>query len=327
MRSRVVRTAVLLGLLVAAGSIALAQSPPPPQEPAATSPETIELPAGGVVLVPDERLAVDSEDIQLGRAGVRNTLVVRNTSSEAFSRIISWAMPEIDKNSIGDDVVVLAGADARNFANAAVTVDGVPVQTGIEQRASAFGRDITSVLETAGVPLNPLAPGAEEALRRVPAEQATDLEERGAVHHEDDRLLPNWAVKTTMFWRQTFEPGKSITIGLVYAPVTASGVWTSQSLAQLKETYCIDRATEQALAARLSKPGRAPVAHRLTYAMTGAAGWWTSVPRLKLAVEKPSLEAIVATCWKDLKPAGPTLLEAVRADFKPGEDIRVLLVN
>ena len=317
----------MLGLFLPVVSPGLAQAPKPPAEPVTTSPDTIELPAGGLMLVPDERLSVESDEIQLGRASVRNTIVVRNSSSEAFSRIVSWALPEVDKSAIGDDVAVLPGADPRNFAAASVTVDGVPVQAQLEQRASAFGRDITSLLEAMGVPLNPLVPGAEEALRRVAGEQTADLEERGAVHHEDDRLLPGWSVRTTLFWRQTFEPGKAVTISLGYAPVTASGVWTAQSLAQLKEAYCIDRAAEQAIAARASRPGRAPVAHRLTYTIAGAAGWWTTVPRLKLAIEKPSPDAVVAACWKDLKASGPTLLESVRPDFKPGEDIRVLIVN
>lgn len=334
MRSCLALPALLLAAVLVAAAPAGGQVPQPQPgpralaaDPLASVPETIELAAGGLVLVPDERLAVEAEEIVLGRAAVRATLVVRNTSAEPLTRYVSWLLPDIDMSVIGEDVVVLPGAGPANFANAVATVDGVPVQLVIEQHTSAFGRDVTALLEAAAVPLNPLAPDIEEKLRRVATERLAELEERGVVTRDDDRVVPAWTLRTTAFWRQTFEPAKVLTIELAYAPVTASGLWSRDSLAALKEAYCIDRGTEEAIAARLAKSGRGLVMHRLTYAMAGHPGWWTAVPRQRLAIEKSGFETLIATCIADLRSVGPTLLETVRRDFRPGDDIRVLFVH
>ena len=334
MRSCLALPALLLAVVIAGTAPARGQAPQPQPgpralatDPLASVPETIELAAGGPVLVPDERLAVEAEEIVLARAAVRTTLVVRNTSAEPLTRYVSWPLPDIDMSAVGEGVVVLPAADPGNFASAVVTVDGAAVPLAIEQRAAAFGRDITALLETAAVPLNPLAPGVEEALRGLAPDRLAEIEERGIVTRDDERIVPAWTLRTTAFWRQTFEPAKALTIGLAYAPVTASGLWSPESVDALKSAYCIDRGLEEAIAARLAKSGHGLVVHRLTYAMAGHPGWWTSVQRHRLAIEKSGFETLIATCVGDLRAVGPTLLETVRRDFKPGDDIRVLWVN
>lgn len=328
MRILVALPALMLALLVAQASPLRAQSQQQaPTEPLAAIPDTVELPAGGLFFVPDDRIAVEAQEVVLGRTVVRTTYVVRNPSADAISRIVSWPLPEIDMNVVGDGVVVLPGADTLNYSAATVVVDGAAVPLEFEQRAWAFNRDITDVLKASGVPLNPMVVGIEEVMRRLPAEALAELEERGAVHQDDDRIVPNWAVRTTAFWSQTFEPGKALTIGLAYAPVTASGVWGAESLGTLKEAYCIDSDLEAAVAARRTKSGRGLVTHRLTFTMAGNSGWWAAIPSFRLALEKSGFETLIAVCWRDLRIVGPTLLESIRRDFKPGDDIRVLFIN
>lgn len=326
MRTSVALPALMVALLVAQGALPSARSQDARASNSAAS-ETIELPAGGLVFVPDERIVVEAQDVVLGRSGVGTTYIVKNASPDVISRIVSWPLPEIDMNSIGEDVVVLPGSDPVNFSAAKITVEGAAVALGFEQRASAFGRDITDLLKAAAVPLNPLSPGAEDALQRATAETLADLEERGAVNRDDDRIVPNWLMRTTAFWRQDFAPGKTITIGLAYAPVTASSVWGPGSLAALKETYCIDRQMQAAVAERLAKSGRGLIAHALTFSMAGNSGWSSAIPSFRLALEKSGLETSVAVCWPDLRVVGPTLIESRRRDFKPGDDIRVLFIE
>ncbi|MGE3919269.1 MAG: DUF4424 family protein, partial [Hyphomicrobiaceae bacterium] len=298
------------------------------ETPAAAEPEasadTLELPAGGLVLIPDERIAVEAEEVVLSRSLVRVTYAVRSRSEAPLARIVSWPLPEIDANAIGDDVVVLPAGSPRDYSGVVVTVDGAAVPLSFEQRAVAFSRDLTVLLEAAGLPLNPLATGVEEALRSVPADRLAELEERGAIRRDDERLVPAWAVRTTAFWRQTFEPGRLLTIGLAYGPVTASGLWRPESLATLRETYCIDKGLEGAIAARIAKSPRGLVAHRLTYTMANSPGWSAPIPSFRLAIEKSGFETLIASCWEGLRVVGPTLVENVRRDFHPGDDIRVL---
>lgn len=293
----------------------------------ATASDTLELPAGGLVFVPHEQVAVEAEEIVLARDSVRTTYAVRNRGTDPITLALAWPLPEIDMNAIGDDVAVLADGDPINFSGVTVVLDGMPVSLGFEQRASAFHRDITAILEQSGVILNPMAGVVAAQLAKLPAAVLAELEVRGAIRREDERVLPNWATKTTAFWSQTFEPAKLMTFGLTYVPVTASGLWQAEQLAELRETYCIDAALEAAIAARAGGSGRGLFTHQLTYTMANNPGWWAPTANFRLVIEKTSSQTLVATCVKGLKPIGPTLLEWVTRDFRPKDDVRVLFIN
>lgn len=295
--------------------------------PACASGGTVELPAGDLAFVPEGRIVIEAQEIVLSRDVVKATYAVRNRSPEPLTRMMAWPLPEIDMNVLGEDVVVLASGDPINFAAAAVAVDGVPVSLEFEQRATAFARDATALLAAGGVSPNPKAGGVAEQLAGLSPEQVGEFEERGVVHRNDNRLVPNWAVKTTAFWRQTFAPDQLLTIGLAFGPVTASGLWGASSLADFKTAFCIDDDQAASIAARAASSARGLVTHRLTYTTGNSPGWWQAIANARLVIEKVNVETIVATCVKDLKPIGPTLLEAVFREFRPKEDIRVLFIN
>ncbi|MDX2158301.1 MAG: DUF4424 family protein [Hyphomicrobiaceae bacterium] len=295
--------------------------------PATAADDTIEAPAGGLLFIPDERTVVEAQDVVIGRGSVKATYAVRNTSSDPIVRVVSFALPEIDMNIVGEEVVVVASADPRNFVGATVEVDGVAVALELEQHAVAFTRNVTRELEAAGIPLNPLVPGIELRLGALPPALKVRLEERGAIRRDDQRVVPNWAVRTTAFWRQSFDAGRTVTINLAYQPVTASGVWGADSLPAHQQAYCIGKDLQAAIAARAAQTGRGLVAHRVTYAAASEPGWWAPIPSFRLAIEKAGLETLVATCRKDLRAVGPTLLEWVGKNYAPGDDIRVLFIN
>ena len=50
--------------------------------------ETIELPAGGLLFVPDDRITVESQEVVLSRAAVRTTYVLRNATPDPITRIV-----------------------------------------------------------------------------------------------------------------------------------------------------------------------------------------------------------------------------------------------
>jgi hypothetical protein len=320
MRRRPSPTALALALaIVLPWSLALA--------PAHAGDNTQGLPAGGLLFVPDDRIVVEAQEIVLGRASIRVTYAVRNKADVPLMRAVAFPMPTIDMEVLGDNVVVLPAGDPRNFTAAAVAADGQPISLAFEQRARAFTRDITELLGSLGLPVNPMSGGIEAALKQLAPEQFAQLEERGAVRNEHPRLLPNWTLLTTAHWRQTFLPEKLATIGLAYAPVTASGLWGPDSLAELKAGYCIDSDLEAAILAKSAKAGRALATHRITYSVTSEPGWWVPIPNFRLAIEKPGFETLVATCHKDLRLVGPTLVEWIGKDWRPQDDIRVLFID
>jgi hypothetical protein len=291
------------------------------------SSDRLELPAGGLVLVPDDRLPVESEEIVLARDRVRITYTIRNHAEDPLTRVVAWPLPEIDMNAIADGRVELPNTVLRNFVRAEATAAGARVTLQFEARASAFARDLTPVLQEAGSPLHPMAPGLETMLKALPAGRLSELEERGAILRDEGRVLPNWTFKTTAFWRQTFEPGKSVAIGLTYQPVVGGGPWRPQMLDEWRQAYCIDKKLEAEIASRLAKSRKGVEVGRLSYTVGNEPGWWAPVPTFRLAIEKPHFDTLVATCWANLRPAGPTLLVSTRPDFKPDDDIRVLFID
>jgi hypothetical protein len=293
----------------------------------ASSGDRLELAAGGLALIPDERLSVESEEIALAQSRTRITYTIRNRADNRLTRIIAWPLPEIDMNAIGDGRVTLPDTVLRNFARAEATVDGARVTLKFEARASAFARDLTAVLQESGIPLHPMAPGLETMLKALPAARLGELEERGAIVRDDDRILPYWAFSATAFWRQTFEPGKAITIVFTYQPIVGAGRWRPQMLDEWRRTYCIDKKLEAEIASRLAKSRKGVETRRLTYAVGNEPGWWAALSNVRLAIEKPHLDTLVATCWPDLRPAGPTLLVSTPPEFKPDDDIRVLFID
>ncbi|MEZ5856345.1 MAG: DUF4424 family protein [Hyphomicrobiaceae bacterium] len=292
----------------------------------ATAETATMVPAGGLLLIADERLVVEAQEVILGRESVKATYAVRNTSSEAVVRIVSWRLPEIDANALGDEVVQLASPDPKNFAAAGVAVDGVNVSLAFEQRAIAFGRDVTALLEAQALPLNPIVSGVEGRLLALPPEQKSAFEERGIVRSEPPRAFANWSVHTTGFWRQTFPPGKLVTMSLAYRPMTGVRAWTSHSLQDLRQSYCIDQAKAAEIAAKAARSGKL-TAYQLTYVVTNEPGWWTAIPKFRLAIERTDLDTITATCQKGFRNVGPTLVESIAEGWQPIDDIRVLFIR
>lgn len=295
--------------------------------PARAGDDTVELPAGGLLIVPDDRIVVEALEVVLGRGSVKVTYAMRNTASEPVAQLVAWPFPEIDAGALGGEVVVLSDGDPQNFATATATADGAAVKLALEQRASAFARDCTDLLQAAGLPLNPLASGVDGQLASLPQATLALLLERGIVRRDDARIVANWSVRTTGHWRQTIAPGASITVGLSYAPVTASGRWGAESLAELKEAYCIDETMAAAIAARADKAGRALITHRLTYVEGNGPGWSRPIPDFRLAFEKSGFETLIASCRGPMRVVGPTLSEWVAHAYQPGEEIRVLFIN
>ncbi len=294
---------------------------------AAGASKTILLPAGGLLLIGDDRLVVEAQEVILGRQAIRATYAVRNTSSEVLSRIISWPMQEIDANSIGDEVVVLPAADAKNFAAAAVAVDGVAVPLAFEQRAIAYARDVTAILQSNSIPLNPITPGTEERLAALHPERLAEFEERGIVRRDAPRVVGTWTLQSTAYWRQTFEPGKLVTMSLAYGPISASDVWSPELAATARDTYCLDAAQEQSIAAKVAQNPRGLVTHRLTYVVNNEPGWWAPIPKFRLAIEKPAWDSVVATCQKGFRIVGPTLIEWIGEAWQPTDDLKVMIIK
>lgn len=195
-----------------------------------------------------------------------------------------------------------------------------------QQRAQAIGLDITQDLIAAGIPLLPSGGGAMPALQSLPPLQRSELAVRGIVRLEDDRVQPAWSLRTSVFWRQAFAPRRATTLVLSYRPMTGRGRLDIAALEALRTSHCLDAATETALAKRAASQAGGVPAFWLTYAIGSPTGGSTPVDRFRLRISKPGPDALVATCFADLKVIGPTVLEGRTDRFVPDRDVAVLIV-
>ena len=285
---------------------------------------TVEIAAGGLIFVNDPLIAIDSLEVLVRPDEIRATYVVKSSAPKPRTILVAFALPDLDMAALGDQQVQLAASQSANFVAATFAADGIPVAVELEQRALAFGLDVSRHLEAARIPLSPTTKAIADRLTRLPPAVKTDLAERGVVRIEDDRVVPNWTLKTTANWRQTFQPRRPVTVVLTYAPVAAKAPFASAALDGLRKSHCIDSATEAAITRRIAAKAGNVTLGWLSYALTAGSNWAAPLASFRLLIEKPDIDTIVATCRPGLRPVGPTALEWNAIGFSPDEDLHVL---
>ena len=287
----------------------------------------IEIAAGGLILVNNPALRIEAKELVVKPDRIRATYVIRNTSTRSRTVLVAFPLPDIDTAAIGDEHIRLAQPQAANFVDAAITADGAPVEPGIEQRAVAFGLDVTVALETAQVPLPPFALDMAERLARLPPAVRTDLAERGIVRLDVNRVHPNWTLKTTAHWRQEFQPGRAVTLTLTYMPVVAQAPFAAALIDQLRKSHCIEATVDAAITRKVVASAGKVTFQWLSFALTSGSGWSGPVGSFRLLVEKPSIDTIVSTCQQGLRSIGPTAIELTARDYQPDDDLYVLFIR
>ncbi len=290
-----------------------------------------EIPAGGLIIVPDVALAIERQDVTVSRDSIRIVYAIANDSPEPRTLQITFPLPELDATALADQTVNLPQLDPVNFVGAVYSADGIERPAGFEQRAIAFGVDVTADLTAAGIPLYPYLPVTAERLARMPEALRTDMTERGVVRIDNDRIYPGWTLRTTAVWRQTFAPGKTTVLALTYKPISGSTRPSTEAIVTLREPYCLTAAAEAAIARHASAPPQAGTSAAplswVHYALTSGASWALPSAKFRLHVVKPVPDSLIASCRKGMRPAGPTVLEWKAEDFSPDDDVLVLFIR
>jgi hypothetical protein len=105
----------------------------------------------------------------------------------------------------------------------------------MEQRAFVGNTEVTARLTSLGVPLQPLAKRVVEKLdalakpiqHQLITEKIVRTDEFDQGKGMELHFAPEWTVKTTYFWDQTFPAGRELTVEHVYAPSVGGTVQTS----------------------------------------------------------------------------------------------------
>lgn len=310
--TRRLRTACAALLLTACATLQPAFASPP------------ELAAGGLVLVANGHIVPEQQDVIIAPDRVRLVYAFRNSGETDASMLVTFSLPELDMTWIWDQPPALPRPGDPNFVEAVTTADGLAVTYRLDQRAYSLGLDVTDALRAQSIPLFPYENSIHDRIARLTAATKQDFVARGILRAaSDDKLLPAWILRTTVWWRQPFPAGKLVTLVHSYRPVVGR---PAAPLSALERTACLEAEDVRKLekAARNGNPPRLTV---VSYQTTAGSSWSDSIGRFRLIVEKPSATSQVATCRSGMQVVSPTQLEWQRRDYAIDDDVTVLFVD
>lgn len=295
---------------------------------------------GGIELVANKSISMDSEDLYISEKEVRVRYRYTNRSSKDQELTISFPLPPI------------RAADEEKYGSTAIpdyaqlkfvtTVNGKPVKFQVLRRAELKGKDVTQRLTQLGWPLDWITGTGEEPAfvkRLTPAQLQAGVRE-GLLRREDHGMhFPTWDVVTHVTRKQAFPAGKTVEVTHRYAPMLGGSVAGSLDPAVRKvdsgtvEHYCIDQtfltAFDKKVAVRLKNPD-APMAYSETwigYVLSSGRNWRGPIKDFRLVVDKGKPENLLSFCMSGVKKISPTQFEVRRKNFEPKGDLEILIVE
>ena len=301
--------------------------------------------AGGLVFKPSASISMASEDLYLSMRQVRVAYVFHSSAAATQDLLLAFPLPvmpvsgldAVSSDQVPDATTTGTHHDASwvpNYLDFTVRVNGQSVVTRASGRALLHGRDVSRVLQEAGMPLLFATDAdSERAAQVLPATKRAKLVSEGLLRRsaslnttEPDLYLPQWEYQAMFEWRQPFAPGDT-RVEIAYVPRIGDIVDVGGSESGYPPVspgfagYCIDDTLRHAL-------GRHSPSHwdisTLGYVLTTANYWKGPIGRFHLVIEKPAPTDIVAFCPLDAKKVSPTRFEWTRMNHVPTRDIKVM---
>jgi hypothetical protein len=314
--------------------------------PALANDSTAELAAGGLVLTRTDAIEMRSEDLFISQEAVQVRYVFVNTSGAAVTTQVAFPMPDIGGTDFFfSDTAIPNRDDPANILDFHTTVNGKPVAMTVEQKAFTGGVDRTAWLRDHGVPLALHMEGAVarlDALSRAAQDEAIALglavpEEYDAGKGWERHLNPGWILKTTFHWKQTFPAGAEVVVEHRYKPAVGGSVGTMVGSpgyladaegAQERARYCIDSSFLAAVERAKKGGDYAPFTEsRIAYVLKTGGNWARPIGDFRLVVDKGSTANLVSFCARGVKKIGPTRFEVHKTDWRPENDLWILILK
>jgi hypothetical protein len=300
-----------------------------------------ELSIGGLQFVRTEDIAMESEDLRISLDRVSVRYQFANTSGKPVALTVAFPLPDIDLSEAEN--VALPSGDPVNFVDFETKIDGSSAPFQINQRAMVGNKDVSALLNQLKLPLLPIG-SREIRVADLPDATRTRLIDQGLLMPAgtNDRgrqqYAVAWVTKTTAVRQQTFPPDRKVIVEHQYRPsvgtsadtILRGGLRNSPSLAAEVQRYRKDYCVSDAFLAELDKRAGhgAPIAERrISYVLKTGANWAGPIRSFKLTVELGAGDRLVSFCAGRLKPAAPNALEFTAEDFKPQDDLKILIVG
>ncbi|MCC6926337.1 DUF4424 family protein [Novosphingobium sp.] len=295
---------------------------------------------GGIELVANSAISMDSEDLYISKDEVRVRYRYTNHSAKDLELTVSFPLPALK----ADDEAVYGDESVRDFSTLEfhTAVDGKPVKFQVLKRAELKGKDVTQRLAQLGWPLEWITGTGETPafVRKLPmAERQARLAEGLLRKTANGDWFPTWDVVTHVTRKQVFPAGKTVEVTHRYAPLIGGSVagglepsLRAQYPGHVKE-YCVDKsflaAFDRKWAARQNDPD-AVMAYSETwigYVLSSGRNWRGPIKQFRLVVDKGKPDNMVSFCMDGVKKISPTQFEVRKTNFEPKGDLNVLIVT
>jgi len=304
-----------------------------------------ELSIGGLQFVQNKAVAMESEDLRISLDRVSVHYRFANISSKPVTLTVAFPLPDIDLSDAEN--IALPSSDPVNFVDFETRIDGSPAKFQFDQRAMVGNRDVSALLRQFNLPLLPI--GKSEI-------HIADLPDATRVRLVDEGLLmpagtndkgrqqyaAAWVAKTSAVRQQTFAPDRKVLVEHQYHPsvgtssdtILRSALRNSKPLVpeieRYRREYCISDAFLADLDKRAGtgKPNRAMIGERrISYVLKTGANWAGPIRSFKLTVDPGGRDRLVSFCPGHLKPAAGNAMEFTAENFKPDENLKILIVG
>lgn len=309
--------------------------------PALANDSTATTAAGGLVLKKNDSIAMVTEDLFVSVDQIRVRYRFHNISGIPVTTIVAFPMPP---RKLYDEF----GGDIAYPSNFRTSVDGKPVAVTRERKATVKGVDQTASLKSLNIPIAPdNVNNATKLMDALPAATKRKLLARGLVFEEeyDDtgkgmkkHLVPQWVVEDSYWWKQVFPAGRDVMIDHRYVPGAGGSVETIAGFPEFRHSpenqaildqFCVDKAFITAIDARRNKGPDGPMMpdRKIEYILKTGANWAKPIGTFRLVVDKGKASNLVSFCGEGVKKIGPTQLEMVKKNWRPTQDLQVLVVE
>ncbi len=301
---------------------------------------------GGLALAKTADIEMRAEDLAVSEKQIDVHYRFFNHSAQDVTATVAFPMPDIAWEGPDTNIAVPV-PDSPNFLDFHTFVDGREVAAQNEQKAFAGGLDVSARLQALGISLAPQRDSTWAALDALPPAQQDELVKSGIATPNDydvgkgmeHHLAPNWTLKSSFFWRQTFPAGKEVAVEHRYRPSVGETVGTmlgspdidAQELSRYEALYCVDSAflaaAEQAARANGAGIVRSPFfERRIAYVLSTGANWAGPIGDFHLTVDKGAPDSLASFCADGVKKTGPTRFEVRHVDFTPRQELHILIL-
>lgn len=303
---------------------------------------TAALTAGGLVFGKTSDIEMRAEDLAISEKEVVVRYRFFNRASADQTVLVAFPMPDVDYSD-GNNIAV-PDDESENFLDFRTSVDGTPVKVDVEQKAIVAGKDVAARLQALNIPLMPRAKKTHAALDALPKDKQKELETAKIVRADDfdqgkgmeHHIAPEWTLKQTYFWKQTFPAGREIVIEHRYRPSVGGTVQTqvndktadAATRRDYQTRFCADADLVKAVGAMTRKnKGAPPPEYRISYVLKTGANWAGPIGDYRLVIDKGKADSLISFCETGVKKIGPTTFEVRKQNFTPTRDIDIMIVR